>query len=193
MGHGGRIYAKSGDTLIEVILTDMGATVAASPRVAANILPHATRLFEGCALQNLLGSTYLSVFPRAGAGYQIRVPELDSYRWVEARYDHRILMVVGTGGDRYDRLVFELDEGYGSATLRARVEDISPAGLNFLVLDNGICIHLTEEEKLEVTAVGSAKVRVVEAPVLGNDMRLVKHGGRAGFIRGDKVYSMRMK
>jgi hypothetical protein len=193
MGHEGRIYAKSGERIVEVDLTDMGGAVVASPRVAANILPHATRLFDGCALQNLLGSVFLSVFPREGASYQLRLPELDAYRLVDARHDRRVLMAMGTQGDRYDRLVFELAEDYSGYVLRAVVKDVEPAGLNFLVLDSGVCVHLTEEEKLELTAIGSAKSKTVDSPALGNDLRLVRHAGRVGFIRGSKVYAMKMK
>ena len=57
-----------------------------------------------------------------------------------------------------------------------------------------MCVHLTEEEKLEVWSVSSpSKVKIVEDKTLGNDMRLIKYGGRVGFIRQNKVFSMRMR
>jgi serine/threonine protein kinase len=193
MGYNGRIYGQSGDSIVEVILTDVGGRVIASPRIVANILPHATKMWDGCATQNLLGSTYVSMFPSSGEHHQLRVPELDSYRIVDAKYDNRILMVIGSKGGHYDRFVVEINDTFSGYALRPLVPDITPSGLNFVVLDNGVCVHLTEDEKLEITARGSSKVKVIDAPVLGNDMRLIKHAGKVGFVRGNTVSSMRMK
>lgn len=193
MGYGGRIYVKAGDTLMEVELTDMSGTVMGSTSVVANIIPHATRLFEGVAIQSLLGSTYVAVFPKSGQCYEIRVPELDKYRVVDAKFDHKVLMVIGSKNGKYDRLIFEFDEVASAMKQRTLVPDITPTGLNFVVLESGVCASITEEEKLEIFAVGSPKVRVVESDSVGNDMRLVKHGGRVAFINGRKVFSLRLK
>lgn len=193
MAYGGRIYVKSADRIIEMVLTDSGSNVVASPRVAANILEYATRLHDGVLVQNLLGSMFVSVFPAAGLAHQVRVPELDDYKVVEAKFDNRLLMVVGAKKGKYDRLTFIFDEHYQTYRMRPVVSDITPAGLNFVVLDNGICVHLNEDEKLEVSSVGSDKIRVVESTELGNDMHLIKHGGKVAFVRGDKVYTMRLK
>lgn len=193
MAYGGRIYVKSADRIVEMVLTDSGSNVVASPRVAANILEHASRLHDGVLVQNLLGSMFVSLFPAVGLAHQVRVPELDGYKVVEAKFDNRVLMVIGAKKGKYDRLTFIFDEGYQTYRMRPAVSDITPAGLNFVVLDNGICVHLNEEEKLEVSSVGSDKIRVVESTELGNDMHLVKHGGKVAFVRGDKVYSMRLK
>jgi hypothetical protein len=176
-----------------LILTDTTASIVASTQVVGTCLEHASRLYEGVLTQNLLGTMFVSVFPRSGASYQIRVPELNSYRIVEAKYENRVLMVLGTKAGRYDRLVFVFSEDHQTYTVRAVVQDITPAGLNFLVLDSGVYVTLTEEEKLEVAHHTSDKVRVVESDTLGNDMRLVKHGGHVAFIRGEKVSRMAMR
>ncbi|MSQ03986.1 MAG: hypothetical protein EXR71_19210 [Myxococcales bacterium] len=193
MSTAGRVYVRSGDKVLELVLTDVSSGVLASTRLAANVLQLATRLFDGVAVQNLLGSVFASVFPRSGETYQLRVPELDAYRVIEARFENRVLMVLAAQGERYDRLTFHLADDYHSYRMLPTVRDVTPGGVNFIVLDNGVCVHLTEEEKLEVTAVGSKNGKVVEAEALGNDMRLVKHAGRVAFIRGDTVHSMRMK
>ena len=193
MEHGGRLYIRSCDRIVEVVLTDVAGGVIASPRVAVNVLEHATRMFAGVALQNLGGVAYASVFPRAGAAHQVRVPDLEGYTVVDARCDGRVLMIVGAKGGQYDRLVYILSESYDSCALARKVEDVTPAGLNFVTLDSGVCVHLNEDEDIEISSAGSPKVRVVESPPLGNDMRLVKHQGRVAFVRGNDVSSMRLK
>jgi len=202
MSHGGRIYLRSQDKLLEVVLNDVGQRVVASTQLAGTCLPHATRLFPGVVLQNLLGRTWMAMFPRSGVTYNLAAPELDEYRIVEARYDNAetpkaesgVLMVVGMKNGKYDRLVFRFDPHFTSYDVRV-VEDITPTGLNFVVLDTGVCICMNEEDKLELFSVktGSASVKLVDDPVLGADMHLFKQGGRVVFPRGTKLQSMRMK
>ena len=196
LGSDGRIYTRSGDHLMEVVLVDSGQGVIASTRIAANVLEHATQMFEGMAVQNLLGATYVSVF-RAGSAAQMRLGALDGLRVVDAKCDGNVLMFIIADHGRYDRRTFVIDDrgAIPAITQRAVVEDITPSGLNFVVLDNGIVVHLTEEEKLEVWAPydETQRVKVVEDKALGNDMRLVKHGGRVAFVRDNKLFSMRMK
>lgn len=196
MSYDGRIYVRSQDRILEVVLHDMGSQVIPTTRVAVNVLEHATRIFEGVALQDLLGSTFASVFPKEGLSYQVRVKELDAYRVVDAKVSGRVLMVVGTlkkTKGTYDRLTFLFNEGYDACALVRTEADVVAGSLNFLVLDEGTCVYLTEKEELEVWSVKDPnRVRVVTDAMLGNDMRLIRLGGRVGFIRKDKVFSMRM-
>ena len=197
IGHDGRIYVKSGERIVEIILNELGNQVVPTPKVVTNVLEHATHMYPGVVFQDLLGSAFVSVYPRSGCSFQLRIPELEAYKVIDMRFDGRVLMVLGTrkgkeGG--YDRLTFVFNEDYIGYTLVNTATNIDPSGLNFIVLDNGTCAHLTEDEKLEIWNVGApTRKRVVEDKVLGNDLRLIKLGGRVGFVRGDKVFSMKMK
>lgn len=192
--HDGRIYLRAGEQVHEVVLTDAGNQVIASTKPVVNILPHATRLFPGVVIQNLLGSVFVSLLSGPGLARQVRVKELDAYKVLDAKFDSGVLMVVGgSKKGTYDRLIFRFDD---SDTYDVRiVADITPTGLNFIVLDNGVCVCLTEEDKLEVFSgrKGSSSVKVIEDKVLGADMILAKHGGTVLFARGNKVYRMKMK
>lgn len=193
---GERFYARSGTRVLEVEfseLSDDKVIVSASHSVA-DVLSMASHLYEGCAIQNMLGSVFVSLFPRSHAGYQVRVKELDAYKIVEAKFDGKVLMVLGAKGGKYDRLVFRFDDDYAEYDLRV-VSDVTPMGLNFITLASGICVSLTEEETLEAfsSRKGAAGTRVVEDPALGNDLRLIKVEGAAGFARGDRVYKVSLK
>jgi len=174
--------------------------------VATNILEHATRLYPGVAIQKMLGSTFASLFMYAGAAQQVRIKELDDYRIVDAKYDGAssyatadlqaggVLMVLGEKKGRYDRLVFRFDQGCVNYDVR-KVRNVTMGDLNFVVLDTGVCVCLTEDEKLELFSarMGSTSIKTVEDPVLGGDMKLTKHGGQVLFMRGEKLYSMKLK
>ena len=202
MSHGGRIYVRNRDKILEMVLTDVGSKVLVASRTAGTCLEHATRLYHGVAIQNLLGASWASLFPQSGKTYQMHLKELDEYRAIDARYDNDkspasetgVLMVMGVKNGQYDRLVFRFNENFKDYDVRV-VEDVTPTGLNFVVLDTGICVCMTEEEKLELVScrMGSVGMKVIDDPILGGDMRLHKEGGRVAFPKGNKVYAMGLK
>jgi hypothetical protein len=198
VSYAGHIYLRSRDKILELVLNDVGAMgqVVVGSRVAMTCLEYATRLFPGGAIQSLLGDTWVALFPRSGTTFQLHVPELDAYKIIEAKFDGGVLMILGAKhkGGQYDRLVIRFADDFKTYDLRV-VEDTTPTGLNFVTLDSGVCVCLTEEEKVEVFSrrPGSAGIKVVADPILGGDMILGKQGGRVVFWRGNKVYSLRMK
>lgn len=194
MVSGETIYVKSRDQILEVVFTETASKTVAGTRLAANVLENASKLYEGVVLQSLLGEPHASVFPRPGACYQKTLPELKGHKIVDAKHDSGVLMVLAAEGGTYHRFVFRFDKSYDRYDLR-KVEDVTPAGLNFVTLDSGVCVCLNEDEQLELfsSKVGSKSVKTIEDPVLGGDMRLTKHHGQVRFSRGDKIYGMRMK
>jgi len=203
--HDGRIYVHNKDKVFEIVLHDTVTKVLPSARPAVNVLPHASQLYSGCVVQDLLGATYVSVFPKSGRAHQVHMEELDQYRVVSARFDGGVLMVEGIyqhsvaigakgGASRYDRLIFRFDEDYKSYDVRVE-DDVQPSGCNFVTLDTGIAVHLNDEEKLELfkATKGHTAVKIIDDAVLGGDMLLTKQGGTLVFTRGGKLYSMRMK
>ena len=194
MGYDNRIYVHNGSKILEVILRDVGKQVVASTQIVCNVMPRATKLYDGCAIQALLGATYVAVFPSSGVSHQVHIKELDDYQIVDAKYDNNVLMVVGSKNGQYDRIICRFDDRYSAYDFRL-VEDITPTGLNFVVLDSGVCICMTEDEKLELFSnrKGSKGIKVVDDPTLSGDMRLMKRPAGVVFPRGSKIYSMKMK
>jgi len=194
MSTGETIYIRNGDQILELTFTQAGNKTVAGARLAANVLENACRLYEGVAIQSLLGEPHVSLFPRPGACYQFNVSELKGYKIVEAKFDSGVLMVVAAEKGKYHRFVFRFDKDYASYDVR-KVEDVTATGLNFVTLDSGVCVCLNEDEQIELfsSRKGSTSVKTIEDPVLGGDMRLVKNQGQLQFFRGNKLYRMKMK
>ena len=195
MTYEGRVYMKRRGNVYELILTDTGSQVIATSCLACTVMEKATKLFPGVTVQNLLGLTYLVVFPSSGMNYQIVIKELDDYKIVDAKYDRNVLMTVGMKNGKYDRIIFRFDTDHRTYDIRV-VEDITPSGLNFVVLDSKVAVCLNEEERLEVFRAdekGSTKLTYVDDPVLGGDMTLVRKEGKLAFYRGDTIYSMSLR
>jgi hypothetical protein len=165
------------------------ATVFSAVHAVAQVVESATRLFEGCAIQSLLGSVFVSLFTAPRTGAQHRAPQLDAYKIIDAKYEGGVLMVIGaTRTGTYDRLVFTGDMTRADRVVR----DIGPSSANFIVR-SGTCIALAESDQLELFAVAKPNsVRMVDDAALGSDMRLIHLAGRVAFIRGNRVFSLRM-
>lgn len=196
MEYNNRMYVKSATHILEIQFSNEfvgGKDLVASTIVVANVLEKATSMYKGVAIQNLLGSFWISLFPESGSHLQIRMPELDEYKILEAKYDNGVLMVVGsTKTGQYDKIICRFDE----STYDVRVvKNISPTGLNFVVLDNGICVHLNEEENIEIFSKkkDSASLNVIDDSDISGDMRLFRMGSKVLAAKGDRLYSLTMK
>lgn len=108
----GRAYLKHGGALFEVVLVETPARVLVSTKRVANVHERATQLFDGVAMQSLLGAWYASVLPRSGVCHQARVAELDGYAVVEAAYSDRELVVTAVRLGVYDRFRLRFDSAH---------------------------------------------------------------------------------
>lgn len=202
MNYDGRTYIKQGGQIVEIDLAEIGTKILVSTKVVANVLENASAMYDGVVVQNLLGTYYISVFPTANTHRQIKLPELDKYRIIDAKFDGAVLMVIGTrtlgsgrsGNMFYDRLVFRFGDDWHSYDVR-KAENIVYTGLNFTTLDNGVCVCLNEDDELELfsSQKGSATIKIVKDSVLGSDMKLFRNGTSLMFAKGNKLYSIRMK
>jgi len=194
-----RLYVKSRGKICEIILPlsqskDGTNKVLASSRNIASVMERSSKLFSGGVYQDMLGSCFISLFPRSLTSYQVRIPELDSVKFVSAKFDRGVLMVLGSKKGLYSRFIFRFAEDFSSYDVR-EIENVTPAELNFVTMDSGVCISMTEDESLELfsSKKGSHTTKVVEDPLLGGDMVLIRRGSRLGFIRGNSVFEMKMK
>lgn len=196
----GRIYFRTADGVYEVRLFGTGSAVIATSVQVSQTTEHSSRLWPGVVTQDLLGSLYVSLLTATGTARQIRIPELDAYQIQEAKFDGGVLMVTGIRrGARHtafaDRLVFRFGpEGDDTYDVRT-IANITPTGLNFVTLDTGVTVCLTEEDRLEIFSAqkGSVAIKTIEEKTLGADMTLAKMGGTVLFTRGDRVYWMKTR
>mgnify|MGYP003632534886 CR=1 FL=1 len=192
----GRVYFRSRDKIMELVLAESGNRIVAGSAVVATVLPNATQLFSGVAIQSLLGATYVSVFPRAGVTHQLHIAELDGYRVLSAAFDSGVLMVMArpraaSKQHQFDRLILRFDEAYKEYDVRI-VKDVAHTGLNFVVLDTRVCVSVTEEDRIEAfhASRGAMAVKVVDDDAIGGDIGLAKRSGQLLFSRGSSLYSM---
>ncbi|MET0650118.1 MAG: hypothetical protein ABW208_26210 [Pyrinomonadaceae bacterium] len=191
---GGGLYVKQGEQIFAVEFLELRGEVLPGVRAAANVMMNSTRMFEGLAIQNLMGAHYASILPGSGVCHQVRLPELDGYQLLDARLCRNVLLVVGARGGRYDRLVVRFADDFGSYDSRV-VPDVPTPDINFTVLDTGVVLHLTDEGTLELFSrrKGATDLKTFQDPGVGADARLFHTGAQALIARGTKLYKFTMR
>jgi len=194
MSYQGRVYIKNSDTISEITFVEMGNNIHAVPKHVGNVMENATKLYDGVIIQNVLGSFMISIFPESGLHYQIQCPEFKGYQIIDAKYKDNVLMIIGSKKGKYDKFILKFDNKFSSYSLR-KVEDISYCGINFTVLENGVVVHINENEEIEVFSnkKESKTVKVISNSVISGDMKLFNDGVQVVFAKNKKLYRLKMK
>jgi len=194
MSYNERIYVKNGLDIYEIKFTEIGTTIIASPTIVANVMEKATKLYDGVVLQDLLGACYASIFPESSIHIQSHLKELVGYKIVDAKYSNKVLMIIGEKQGKYDKFIFRFNSSHQSYDLSIK-SDIIYSGLNFIVLDNGLCVHMDEDENIELFSnkLGSIDTKVVDDSSTDGNMILYKNGNQVLFAKDNSVYKISLK
>lgn len=190
----GQFYVKQREQIFAIEFIELKGGILLGIKPVANVMIKSTRMFQGLAIQNLLGAYYASIFPSPGVCHQVRLSELDRYQILDARLCRNVLMVVGAHGGQYDKLIFRFGKDFSDYDSRL-APDVSSTDLNFTVLDTGVVLHLNDEGALEVFSNlrGASGIRTFQDPSVRGDDRLFHTGGQALTARGNKLYKFTMR
>ncbi|MGH1347440.1 MAG: hypothetical protein ACRBN8_38125 [Nannocystales bacterium] len=94
LSHRGRVFARVGGRLVELEAQRIGDRPILLTREVARVLPLATRLFPGVAVQNALGSWRASLLGHPSGAPQVPLPALDACEVLDARRAGTRLMVL---------------------------------------------------------------------------------------------------
>ena len=97
-------------------------------------------------------------------------------------------------GTKYDRIILVFDKAYNKYRCVV-TEDVDFAPVNFVVLDTGICIHLTDDDAIEILLNRPDKgdLKRIEDPQVNSSMRLCKYGTQVLFFKDTKLFSIKVK
>lgn len=203
MAYKGQIYVLGEKDIFELDFIPAKNNFVVGTRVVANVMPHATKLYQGVAVQDMFGVRMVSIFPEQGFHRPVKINELAGIKITEAKYEGHVgdkneghvLMVIGLDekSGEYNRYIFRFATDWESYDVRI-VENITPIGINFTVLSNGICVCLTENENIELfsSRKDSVGLKSIDDPAIKADMRLCHSGTQVQFAHGHKMYSISM-
>jgi hypothetical protein len=196
MSFNGIIYSKIGGNIVEIQFIETGADITPTSKVMCQTMENATTFFDGAAFQNMLGSFYVTLFPSVGLSYQVNIKELKSYtKILDAKYDNKVLFVVAIDSKgKTDQLIIRFNEKFDEYDIRKHT-DIVFSGINFIVLENGICVSINPTEQVEIfsNSIHSQNLKLIDDPIISNDMKLFKNGTKVLFATDNKLYRLSVK
>jgi len=189
----GQLYIKQHEHIFAIDFVELPNNTLLGLRSVANVMINSTRMFDGVAIQNLLGAHYASIPSVGGGCRQVRLAELDGAQIVNAKLYRNVLIVLVTNAGRYDKFVFRFAKDFGSYDVRI-VPDVTTPDIEFTVLDTGVVLHLIDDDKLEISssAKDSLRISVVEDDALKDDLRLFHTGKQALMAKGRKLYKFKL-
>jgi serine/threonine protein kinase len=190
----GRLYVKQNESILAIEFLELARQTLLTVRVVANVMMKSTLLFDGLAIQNLLGASYAAIPTALDVCHQVRLAELDSYQVIDARLLRNVLVVVATKSGIYDKLIFRFADDFNSYDVRV-VANTSAIDIDFTVLDSGIVLNMTDEGDVEVFSrdQNSAQIKVINDPAIRGDLTLFHVGSQALIARENKLYKIRMR
>jgi len=190
----GRIYIKQDLAINEVGFVETVNGVVPGLKRVASVMPHATQLYEGVAIQHVFGAVYVSLFPAAGVHHSVRVPELEDMLIVDAKFDGGVMMVIVESNGRYDKAVVRFDDNFAAYDIRW-ARDVGAMAVNFVTLDSGVVVHVNEKDEVEIFRAerGAGSVKVIADPAVGGDCTLFKSGAQALIARGGALSKVSMR
>jgi len=194
---GNTLYLKNREKLIELGFRVLNSIVHPFIKTVWSVEPNSSKLFSGMVTQSVLGKAFVVVpipnFTQSSCMVKA-IPELDDYLIVDAKHDNRICILIGSKGTKYDRIILVFDETYNNYRC-VITEDVDFAPVNFIVLDTGVCIHLTDDDAIEILFNKPKKgdLKRIEDPQINSSMRMCKSGTKVLFFKGTKLFSIKMK
>ena len=189
----GQLYIKQHEHIFAIDFVELPNKTLLGLRPVANVMINSTRMFDGVAIQNLLGANYASIPSPGGGCHQVRLTELDGAQIVNAKLYRNVLVVIVTNGGRYDKYVFRFAKDFATYDVRL-LQDVTTTDIEFTVLDTGVVLHLIDDDKLEIfsSAKDSMKLSVLEDEALKDDLKLFHTGKQALMAKGRRLYKFKL-
>ena len=191
MSYNGFLYSKNKDGLYRIEFLEVGKNICASMKLVCNVLDNATKIFDGIVTQNLLGSHYISVFENE-VHTQLKIPELSSYRVIDAKYDNGVAIIFAEKQSKYYEFIIKINN-HGEYDISVR-EDVMLSSINFVSLDTGVCVRIDSEGDLELfcNRIGYDDKKVIKSGTLHNSV-LYRDGSSALILENNIVYRLKLK
>lgn len=193
---GNTLYLLHDGRFSEIALTEVGPSLAVSVRRSWDVMPHATRLFDGVAVERMLDRTVLLI-PCPGPGdaggcAAVTVPELDGMAILEAKHDNGVVMGVALAAGKYKRWRLVFDAAFRRYDVR--ISDApGMAAPNVTVLDKGVAVAALEDGTIEIFAnrPDQPQVRRLSDPRAAS-LRLSREGNTVCALDGDRLVALRL-
>lgn len=147
-----KLCYKKGNSVYKIKINSIGKGFVTS-QLLCNVMENTTEIFDNTLIQNILGSCFVSLFDQKESHYSIKIPELNEYKLIDAKYENKVLIVKGSKTINHndktmvvtDKLVFVFHRNFDKYYVR-KIEDIGDEEVNMSVIDaKNIACHIRKE------------------------------------------------
>lgn len=190
----GRIYIKQKNKISEITYIELPNKIIPVATEVTTVNESSTKFYDGVILQDILGSCVACIFPQSKTAYQIKIKEVIGYKIVDAKYLNKVLIIIANKNGKYVKFIFRMNEFFNEYSVR-KIDDIIYSGINFTVSKNGVTVHITEEEKVEMFSnkYNDDNIVTIEDTVISGDMILSSDENNVLFYKENSVYKIKVK
>jgi len=191
MQYDGRVYTSYNGALTQNSFVFMNNRPLHLMKTVGSVLQESTTLFPGVAVQDVLGTCWLSIPYAEDRCSNTHVLEMDGNRIIDAKYERGIFMAVTEINGIYRRFVLTMSPDCSKYRFHYDIiqQDLS---VHFTVLSNGICVHQPCDEEITIFK-ELDKVKIVVDPPFHTGDRLLNDATSVHFVDGGRLYSVRLK
>lgn len=185
------IYTITNSKMVENSFTAFGNKIIHHIAELENVSVGSAKMYDGCIIQDLLGKKFLTLPYKLGSAFSKHIPQLDSYRVVDAKSDKTVTVILAEKGGVYDRFIIVFDKKFTDFQVR-EVKDVTYDTINFAVMDNGLCILLASPTEIELFATAT-QYETLTNPPFDATMRLFTTPDGIFFINGNSIHQIKRK
>jgi hypothetical protein len=183
------VYTVNKGHLYENAFLKVGNRTLVRTQAVDNVSEHNAQIYPGLVVQDLLGKFWVTIPYAPGKSCSKPIRELDGYRIIDARSEKNICVLVAEKQNTYYRFLLTFTPDFTSYAIRIEA-DVAYEGINFTVLENGLCILLSSADELQVFKGNT--VHKFENPPIDANMRMFMKSGGVFFVNGNSVFAFRM-
>lgn len=185
------IYTTSHGKLVENTFMAVGTKIVRRMMEVANISNTSSTVYDGCVIQDLLGKAFLTLPYKQGACFTKPIPHLDGYRIVDAKAEKNVIVILGEKKGQYDRFILVYDKQFSNCDVR-KTEDVTYDNINFTVMDNGLCMLLSNQNEIELFF-NASQCETMQDPPFDSTMKLFSTSDGIFFINGNSLHQVKRK
>ncbi len=183
------VYTVNRGHLYENTFLTVGNRTLVHSQAVDNVSEFNAQIYTGLIVQELLGKFWVTIPYAPGKSCSRHIPELNGYRVIDARSEKNVCVLVAEKQNAYYRFILTLTPDFTAYSARTEA-DISYEGINFTVLENGLCILLAGADELQVFK--GDTVHKFERPPIDANMRMFTKSGGVFFLNGTSVFAFKM-
>lgn len=183
------VYTVNKGHLYENTFLRVGNRTLVHSQAVDNVSEFNTQIYPGLIVQELLGKFWVTIPYAPGKSCSRHIAELSGYRIIDARSERNVCVLVAEKQNTYYRFILTFTPDFTAYSARTE-GDISYEGINFTVLENGLCILLAAADELQVFKGNT--VHKFERPPIDANMRMFTKSGGVFFLNGTSVFAFKM-